>query len=58
MKNKKIKKVKTNLNADTKVGFMAKRLGVNLGVKPNMSLSNFFRIKGYPSLSDMLEKSS
>ncbi len=42
------------VRGDTKVSTIEKRYDVDLGVRSDMKLSNFFKQKGYPSLSRML----
>ena len=41
---------------DTKIGAIEKKYGVNLGVRSDVKLGNYLKIKGYKSLSDMLKK--
>ena len=42
------------VRGDTTVSTIEKRYDVDLGVRSDMKLSNFFKQKGYPSLSRML----
>ena len=41
---------------DTKISTIEKKYGVNLGVRSDMKLGNYLKIKGYKSLSQMLKK--
>lgn len=40
--------------SSTKVESLEKRLGIELNVSSNMTISEFFKMKGYPSLSKIL----
>jgi hypothetical protein len=42
------------VRGDTKVRTIEGKYGIDLGVRSDMKLSNFFKQKGYPSLSRML----
>lgn len=45
------------LRSDTKIGTVENRYNIDLGVRSDMTIGNYLKTKGYPSLSRMLKKS-
>lgn len=56
--NKKQTRTKTGthraVRSDTKVSTIEKKYGVELGVRADMKVGNYLKMKGYPSLARML----
>lgn len=50
----KSKKCTEPMNANTQVKVLEERLDVDFGVNPSMRLDTFFKLKGYPVLSQLL----
>lgn len=58
MKNSRSKTQKGQFLAkrfDTKISTIEKKYSVDLGVRGDMKLGNYLKVKGYPSLSKMLK---
>ena len=41
---------------NTKISVLEKEYDVDFGVNPNMKLGDFFKLKGYKAIADMMEK--
>ena len=46
----------TQKRGDTRIGTIEKKYGVDLGVRPDMTLRTYLKRKGYTSLAKMLGK--